>query len=584
MNDKLPPLPPGATLEPVNLPPLPKNASMRPLEDETPYDITTGMPIYGYPQSSNVPQPTGAGKAAEQLMAGLVNMPLRYTLTAAKPILGAAQLYSQMAGQHTSPLRPSLPDQAINAVNLIEEGTNQAAGPLSYATTRPAGFAGNFNPMSVGLGNAITAPFLKAMPNTPRLANIGSGILGGAALSMYEPTATGLSPTEFAEVKNKQLQYGAGVGGILGGVLGGAMPKDVQKLRDAGVTNLTPSMLSDTMGSIAQFSQKYLPFISDAIRKRETEALHSFNKGAANTVLQPLGKEVPPGIGPGYELNEHVKKAVGDAYTAIAPKISLPYTMAVEQDINRQISNLGRGMSRKAAKAFRKEVDDAINNAVTGNTITGVAFRDLESSLGTKAMDYVSSKDAIDRSVGRSIFAIQNHLRGLLKKSNPSVAEELTKIHTAFKNSLPFKAATKSAEATNGIITPGMLRRTTKNLEGLDVPMRDFADSAVNVMGKRIVSPKTAGSGKAIGLGAEVAPFAGAQVPMVAEHMFPGSEYVLPMFTAGMRGLYSKPGVGLANLAYATPGGTYGTVAGQGAGALADYQNYLDKQNVGPEE
>ena len=584
MSDKLPPLPPGATLKPVDLPPLPKNAALRPPEEETPYDITTGMPIYGYPQSSNVPQPTGAGKMAEQLMAGLVNMPLRYTLTAAKPLLGAAQLYSQMAGQSTSPTQPSLPDQAINAVNLIEEGTNQVAGPMSYATTRPAGFAGNFNPMSVGLGNALSASMSKLAPNIPRLANAGAGVLGGTTLSMYEPTETGLLPEEFADVKKKQMMFGAGVGGALGTVFGGAASKDIQKLRDAGVTNLTPGMLSDTMSGVEKFSQRFLPFISGAVRQRENEALQSFNKGAANTVLQPLGKEVPPGMQPGYELNQHVKKTMGQAYDNIAPKISLPYTQAVEQDIGQQIRSLGQGMSRKAAKVFRKEVDDAINNAVTGNVIQGTSFRELESNLGSKAMDYVSSKDAVDKSVGRGIFAIQNHLRKLLKDSNPSVAKELTQIHTAFKNSLPFSKAAKSAEATNGVITPGMLRRTTKNLEGLNVPMRDFADSAVNVMGKKVVSPNASGYGRAIGLGAEVAPFAGAQLPMVAEHMFPGSEYVLPMFTAGMRGLYSKPGVGVANLAQQTPGGTYGTIAGQGAGALADYKNFLDKQNVGPEE
>jgi hypothetical protein len=133
-----------------------------------------------------------------------------------------------------------------------------------------------------------------------------------------------------------------------------------------------------------------------------------------------------------------------------------------------------------------------------------------------------------------------------------------------------------------------MLRRTTKNLEGLDVPIRDYADAAVKVMGKKVVEPTTQQGTRAIGLGLGAAPAVASQFPAAAPYMLPGMEYALPATVGAMRGLYSRPGVAAANLISRTPGGTLGTMAGQPAGALTtfgeDMRRRREEQGLVPQQ
>ena len=171
-------------------------------------------------------------------------------------------------------------------------------------------------------------------------------------------------------------------------------------------------------------------------------------------------------------------------------------------------------------------------------------------------------------------------MRQQLRDANPAVAKELNSIHTAFKNSLPYQKATTYAEAVDGIINPGMLRRATKNLQGLDVPVRDLADAAVNVMGKRVIQPQGSAMPRAVGAGAAALPVVGSQVPAAAPYMVPGMEFIIPGTIASMRGIYSKPGIAASNLISSTPGGVLGTVAGAPSGALGSFSEDVKRRKA----
>lgn len=593
---KLPPLPPGASLSPSELPALPKGASFKkapePAREEDVYvDPATGVQIFGPSIYGQTEPSSGVGKAIEQGMSGVVSMPLRFMLSAAKPVLGTAQTISKVfeeGPQQTfeglitgsKPTRPlSTIDQAVQAVNQIEGGTNQAAGPLSWLTTRPASLAGDIVGPG-GAGKKLYDVGTKYLPNLPRVVNALTGLVGGATTASMQPTDPGLYGEEFAGEKAKQAGWGALTGGTLGYALGAPVSKEVERLRNAGVNNLTPGMMSPTMKGVESFTERYLPFVSGKVSQAEANALESFNYSAARTVLDPLKIEIPTNLKPGYELNSFVKKTIDEKYRNIADKIDLPFDVARKDLITNKIDELANGMSKKSARIFRSEVDATLKNAISGNTIPGKNFREMESSLGTKAMDYVSSKDAIDRTAGSGIFKFQDFMRQQLKDSNPAVANELTAIHSAFKNSLPFQKATKYADAVNGVINPGMLRRASKNLEGTDVPVRDFADAAVNVMGKRVIQPRGSASSRALGVGAEALSLLGSQVPATKPYMVPGMEYVIPGTIAGMRALYSKPGIAAANLISRTPGGALGTAAGAPAGALATFSEDVKRRKA----
>jgi hypothetical protein len=597
MSDRLPPLPPGASLSPNTLPPMPKGATTQAPPDYGSVQYTPeGIPLQ-LPEGSE--EPTGMTKAASQFMTGVAGMPIRFGMSLAKPILGGAQMVSKMfedkpqqtmqglvAG--TKPTRPlSAIDQAVNAVNMIDKGVDDAAGPFSWVTTKPASLAGDIVPYVVGgIPRALTGLGLKLLPNAPRVAAGAQGALGGASSAVMQPTEGGLYGPEFWAEKGKQGTVGAVVGGGTGYALGSPVSQEIERLRKAGVTDLTPGMMSGLMKNVEDFTTKYLPFVGGKVQQAQGNALNSFNYGAAKTVLDPLKIEIPKEIKTGYELNNFVKKSVGDAYDNIAPKISLPYaqpltpaaTTTFKQDLEAKVADLSMNMSTKSAKLFKQEVMPVIKNAVQNGTIDGKSFRELESTLGTKAMDYVSSKEALDRTAGRGIFELQNFLRQSLRDANPAVATELTAIHKAFINSLPYKKATQSAAAVDGVIDPSMLRRTTKNLEGLNVPMRDYADAAVKVMGKKVVEPNTQQGTRAIGLGLGAAPAVATQFPTAAPFMLPGMEYALPATVGAVRGLYSRPGVAAANLISQTSGGKLGTAAGTPAGALTSFSEDMRRR------
>jgi hypothetical protein len=585
MNDleNLPPLPPGASLRPSGMPELPRGATVgKPSVADVRGSVID--PIFGDPTLlERTTEPlTGPAKIAQQAVTGAALMPLQLVTSAARPILGGAQLISKIFEEKPSqtlqdilfadkPKRDlSAVDRLIQEVDVMQENINKVAGPLSYATTRPAEFIGGLVGPA-GVGKKIYDVTSRALPNLPRTASAVTGTIGGAGAAGLQPVTPGVYGEEFAKEKGLQTGLGALTGGTLGTFLGAPATSELQRLRQAGVTDLTPGMLSQFMKSAESLGQRFLPFVSGPVVKAERRALDSFNYGAAKTVLDPLKVDIPANLKPGYELNKFVKDTITDRYKSIADQISLPFTPTEKAVIQQQIDQLASGMSKKAAKMFRNEINQTLGNAVTGNNIAGKNFREMESSLGSKAMDYISSKDAVDRTTGSGIFKFQEFMRQQLRDANPDVATELNQIHTAFKNSLPYDRATKYAEAINGVITPGMLRRASKNMTGVDVPIRDFADAAVNVMGKRVVQPEGGPGTRALGTTVGAVPAVGSQIPAAQAFISPEMSLAVPALITALRGAYSGPGVTAANIISRLPGGALGTAAGAPVGALTTF-------------
>jgi hypothetical protein len=114
----------------------------------------------------------------------------------------------------------------------------------------------------------------------------------------------------------------------------------------------------------------------------------------------------------------------------------------------------------------------------------------------------------------------------------------------------------------------------------MDVPVRDLADAAVKVMGKKVISPQGSAGTRAIGATAAALPVAASGVPAAAPYMIPGMEFLIPAAIGTTRALYSQPGIALSNLLSATPGGVLGTSAGAPAGALASFSEDVARRKA----
>ena len=204
----------------------------------------------------------GVPKHIAQAMTGIVSSPITAATGAAKQFAGIPQYLAKLieekpqqtlsglvTGQRpTQPLNPV--EQGINALNQIETGTKEAAGPYSWVTNRPSNVAGEIAPYLMG-GQAGTAmgetglttkvmngmkeigelpSFVRnAMANSPKLADFAQKVAGATTLGGLtgagQSEKTGLTLPELTTEKLKNIGTNAAISGAL--PIAGAIAKPI---------------------------------------------------------------------------------------------------------------------------------------------------------------------------------------------------------------------------------------------------------------------------------------------------------------------------------------------------------------------
>jgi hypothetical protein len=204
----------------------------------------------------------GVPKHIAQAMTGIVSSPITAATGAAKQFAGIPQYLSKLieekpqqtlsglvTGQApTQPLNPV--EQGINALNQIETGTKEAAGPYSWVTNRPSNVAGEIAPYLMG-GQAGTAmgetglttkvmngmkeigelpSFVRnAMASSPKLADFAQKVAGATTLGGLtgagQAEKTGLTLPELTTEKLKNIGTNAAISGAL--PIAGAIAKPI---------------------------------------------------------------------------------------------------------------------------------------------------------------------------------------------------------------------------------------------------------------------------------------------------------------------------------------------------------------------
>ena len=175
---------------------------------------------------------SGIPKAIAQGMSGVVSAPISASLGLAKAPLAIAQI----ADKFLNPQNPQMSlsdvvlgnkakrplsnvEQAIEAGKQIQNGLNQQAGGLSYATTRPAELAGEIGGVPWAVANKIlpaSQSIKKGAEMLPSLLRMsGKSALIGGATGALTPEQTGLSPLDFAGEKALGMGTNALVGGVI---------------------------------------------------------------------------------------------------------------------------------------------------------------------------------------------------------------------------------------------------------------------------------------------------------------------------------------------------------------------------------
>lgn len=430
-----------------------------------------------------------------------------------------------------------------------------AAGEAEYAKANPdPGFD-----VPRLLGNATaTAPISMAMPGAtaPGLgARTASGFVSGGVTGALQP----VDPMKggFWEQKAGQTGMGA-VGGTFAPAIAGSSARvvspnispDVQALRAQGV-KLTPGQTLGGAYNRVEEGLQSIPLVGDLVKNARGRAVDSFNRTTINRVLEPIGKKLPADIPMGRQAVDKAHQTVSDVYDSLLPQLKVqadPKLVANLQSIMQLAGHLEPGYAKTFENILRTKL---MHRFSPGGGMTGEGFKTAESELGRLARSYSSSSVAGERELGLALRQVQEEMRDLLTRSNPSHADRLQNINQAWAGLVRVEDAANRMGTQQGVFTPSQLAAAIRNQDKTarksayargDAMMQGLSDQGTAVLGNKVPDSGTPYRGlTAMALGGG----AGA-------YLEPSVGVPAALGSALIAGAYSKPGAGLLGHMFAS--------------------------------
>lgn len=328
------------------------------------------------------------------------------------------------------------------AQQTIDEALQREIAKAAERGERPGQFGETIGRMTMALPYAALGG-----PAT------GGGIQGYAT-SQRESVAGRLGDAAIGAVGGKAGQKGVE---FAGSALRGVTDPAVSYLAQRGV-QLTPGQ---TLGGVARWLEDRAtsyPVVGPAIDRARTRAVETFNRGAINEALAPIGLKLPDNIRTGQEAVEWAGDQLSRRYDEITPNLSLrvdPKMVAQLRRIGVQMQDVPEDMSASVMRQlgrltrFRPDVN---------GVMTGAAVRRADSEFGTRAANYMRSPMASEKEAGDLMLQIQQLIRDGLERQNPDATGALAATNQAFRNMVPIEYAAGSAGAREGMVTPRQLR------------------------------------------------------------------------------------------------------------------------------
>lgn len=363
------------------------------------YDPVSGVPLN---TSSYGSAPTGATEYARKALTTAAALPVNLATGVAKNVGGVAQTVNRYFGGQSSKGNLSTPEEALNAINQIEAGTQQQSG--SPNLLKGASMVGQAAPWFATGGVGSIPSFANAAKN------IGTGVALGGASALATPEEVGMTPEQFREAKNKNIAIQGAIGGALPAVgeigsrianaLRGTkqtpqMTQAIENAREAGYT-MPPTQAGGGIVSRALegLAGKASTAQAASIRNQEiTNKLATKSLGLPeDTVLSPeVIKSVRDVAGKAYDKISNTGEIITtDAYSKALDKIIEPFMKTAKAFPDAEISpvvnqiaglrskSFDAGAAVEKIKQLRTAADDAYR---TGSTEIGKANKDAAKAL-----------------------------------------------------------------------------------------------------------------------------------------------------------------------------------------------------------
>jgi len=307
----------------------------------------------------------------------------------------------------------------------------------------------------------------------------------------------------------------AAIGGIGGKVADTALrgaarlvaPQVSQGLRtliDAGV-RVTPGQVGRAMGGRlgraigrAEDRATSAPFLGDTVTEARNESLGDFARAAVNRALQPIGASLPADVPVGRQAVKWAGDKLNQGYKEIEGQIRVQGDEAFLDDLA-EIQLAMPDMLPERASQFENILKGLGRFWEDGVTLSGKAYKDIETRLTTSINRYARSLDADQQQLGSMLESVRDALQDLAVRQNPAIGERLSQLNQGWKSLTQVERASGNSKAA---ISPSgysqavrqssdtVRRRGYSRGEALN---QDLSDAASDILPSEIADSGTAG-------------------------------------------------------------------------------------------
>lgn len=232
---------------------------------------------------------------------------------------------------------------------------------------------------------------------------------------------------------------------------------EVQALAREGV-QMTPGQALG--GNVARMenASTSVPVLGFSVGEAKRRSVESFNRTAADRALRPIGEKLSPKTEAGSDAILEAGQKLQNRYQQIVPKSGMVMN---DPDVVRQLadlSNITAEMTDQASDTLAKIINQRLIKRIVNGSLTGEAFKRVESELGEIAGKYTKSPNVAEQDVGRGINFVLEALRDGLGRQNPTYAKLLADTNKGWARLATLEKAASAPGIIGGIATPKGLR------------------------------------------------------------------------------------------------------------------------------